>query len=398
MPAPAAAVLEALRLDRTAPPPLPSNWAEALAFADRTQLTLLWRSRLAGRLAGSDLPQQVRSRLDRNHAANAERVRRFREAHAEIAARLSAAGVDFVALKGLSHAKAFVPDAYDRVQYDLDYYCPHDSVERARDVLVVMGYQPLGGMEEFPTDHLPAMIRKTGWQWRGDYFDPELPPSVDLHFRFWDAATEGFEAPGVEEFWERRIERELDPVDQVGYAALHALRHLLRGNLRPAHVWEIAWMLEARREDAGFWARWRRLHPAGLRELESIVFAVARAWFGWACRTPEAPPERARAWLDRFAWSPVEGLFRPNKHEVVLNLALAEDAGARRRILGRRLLPAVRLPGPMEAVHVPDHQLTARLRARRWLKTAAFVAARVVHHARVLGPTLWLVARWRGGR
>ena len=42
-------------------------------------------------------------------------------------------------------------------------------------------------MEDFPTDHLPALIRKTGWEWRGDFFDPEIPTAIELHHRFWNS-------------------------------------------------------------------------------------------------------------------------------------------------------------------------------------------------------------------
>ena len=43
-------------------------------------------------------------------------------------------------------------------------------------------------------------------------FDPEIPPSVDLHFQLWDASTERLGAPGVEQFWSRRIREERLPV------------------------------------------------------------------------------------------------------------------------------------------------------------------------------------------
>src|SRR3970282_1962355 len=94
---------------------------------------------------------------------------------------------------------------------------------------------------------------------------------------------------------------------------------------------------------------------------------------------------------------PVEALFRPNKHELLLHLALVDSARDRWRILRRRLAP-LRLPGPVEAVHVPDHEMTPALRLRKATRYARFVTGRIAHHARVLAPTLWELARWRGAR
>ena len=45
--------------------------------------------------------------------------------------------------------------------------------------------------------------------------------SVDLHFRFWDPETEGFDAPGVDEFPSRMCSRRLGQLE--GFHALHAV-------------------------------------------------------------------------------------------------------------------------------------------------------------------------------
>ena len=58
-------------------------------------------------------------------------------------------------------------------------------------------------------DHLPRMIRKTGWKWREDYFDPEMPTAVELHFSFWNERVECFSAGDLTPFWARRVVREV---------------------------------------------------------------------------------------------------------------------------------------------------------------------------------------------
>jgi hypothetical protein len=110
-------------------------------------------------------------------------------------------------------------------------------------------------MEAFPTDHLPALVRKTTWEWRNDFFDSEIPLSIELHFRFWNPDLERLAAPGTEEFWKRRVKQPVNgvelgvlcPPDALAYAALHLVKHLLRGSgVRPFHV------LRDRRASTGF--------------------------------------------------------------------------------------------------------------------------------------------------
>src|SRR6266545_2437176 len=114
------------------------------------------------------------------------------------------------------------------------------------------------------------MILKTGWEWKGDYFDTEIPLSLDLHFRLWDAETERFLAPGVEEFWDRRTAPVLHRADALGCTALHLLRHLLRSNLRVYHVYELAYFLETHAADDAFWFGCRP-HPAAAEPLPDDV-------------------------------------------------------------------------------------------------------------------------------
>lgn len=379
-------------------------WKQALDFADRTQLTLVVWQRLLEGLAWENVPPETCRRLKQNLTDNTDRVRRIEAASAEIADRFIAAGVDFLVLKGLSHSPSFGVDARLRVQYDIDYYCPPKEIHRARNILLDLDYEPLAEHDEVPRDHLAPMARKTGWQWRGNYFDPEIPLSIDLHFRFWDPETERLPATGVGEFWERRVERaidgrrvfELEPADRLAYAALHSLKHLLRGSLRLYHIYEVACFLHNRKEDAEFWARRNFLHSTELRRLESVVFLLAEKYFG--ARTPgESLPQDVMDWFDRYGWSPVEALVQPNKHELFLHLSMLHGWQDNWKVLRRRLLPA-RLPGHVEAVMVPKQEMTIRLWFRKWVRYFAWLASRFYFHARLLLPTLWALARWQFGR
>jgi hypothetical protein len=314
--------------------------------------------------------------------------------------------VEFVVLKGFTHCPDFVPDPELRVQYDLDLYCLPETVQRAYAAASALGYEPVRGFEQFPLDHLPVMIRKTGWQWRGDYFDPDFPPSLELHFRLWNPGIERFGPTGLDAFWDRREERELDGhkfwtlhrADALAYACLHLLRHLFRGHLRAYQIHEVARFLERRSDDDRFWAEWHRMHEPSLRRLEAICFAWARDWFG--CRLAataseeiDALPVRIRRWIEEYSSAPLDRLWHPNKDELWLHLSLLESGRDKAGVLLRRLAP-VRMPGPVEAVHVPDEHKTWRRRAEARLHYGAFLCGRVLWHIRALPPLIVGGLRW----
>ena len=258
-----AAALAALRFEvRSVPALSDAEWAGALAFCDRAHLTLP-----LGAAAGAALPETVRTRIEGNLARNCERTARLLETWDEAASALAGGGYRSRRAQGLQ--------PLGRV-----HRRPRDAPAiRSRFVRSPCGpgrprcryaprLHPVPGMERAPMDHLPALVRQTGWRWTGDFFDPGIPFAVEVHFRLWDERTEAFAAPGLEAFWERRVERStagrrylaLHPADAFGYAALHALRHMLRGDLRAGHVYELAWFLHHRRADDAFWDAWRELH------------------------------------------------------------------------------------------------------------------------------------------
>jgi MFS family permease len=320
--------------------------------------------------------------------------------------RLRKAGIDYLALKGLAHCPEFGSGASDRVQYDIDLYTPSERVHAARDAVIGLGFTPLDSMERFPTDHLPALIRKTGWEWRGDFFDPEIPIAVELHFRFWNERLERLRAPGVEAFWERRVAREvagvtmsaLCPVDALGFASLHLLKHVVQGSGRAFHIYEVARFLEARSSDHEFWRQWQALHTPELRRLEAATFRLAREWFG--CRVGAVAeeemdrlPAATQRWFEEFAWSPAERVFHPAKNELWLHLSLIDSPWDGLAVARRRLLP-LSLPGPVDAVHIPDSELTWRRRALKRARYLRHALRRAGYHAQTLPGAAWGGVQW----
>ncbi len=379
------------------------DWKKALAFCDRIQLTLA-----LGLRCREILPDGVRSRIDRSLAASAEHWRHVRSAYSEAAKAFQAKGLEWVVLKGFSHCPLFTEEPRYRRQGDVDLLFCEDQLPAARDVALKLGYEPITPFDRHPINHLPTLVRKTGWEWRGDHFDPDIPVSLELHFQFWDADTERFSPAGLDKFWERREIREVDqlrfvafhPADVAANAALHMLWHLLRGDLRPFHVYELAWFLHHRAGDTAFWNTWARLHDESLRRLQAICFAIAQRWFD--CRLPSTvaeeierlPPEISR-WLSMYAWSPVVGLFHPNKDELWLHWNLLHSTWDRVAVLRRRLLPE-RLPGPVAGVHIPKEKLTWRIRLNSHWRYALFAISRANYHLRALPSTAASAVRWFG--
>ena len=379
------------------------EWKKSITFCDRTQLTLPLALR-----ARDHLPEEVRARFDRNLSDNAERWQRIQAAYREIADPFDQAGVDFAVLKGFSHCPCFVRNPRWRPQYDIDLLLPRTQLIVARDVAASLGYEPLR-RPSGRVDHLPTMIRKTGWEWRGDLFDPEIPVSLELHFRLWDPETEQFGAARLDEFWGRRECRVLEglpytafhPVDAAGYACLHLLRHLLRGSLKVFHVYELASLLQQTAGAEGFWSNWQSWHDPSVRRLEAICFALAQRWFDCGL-SPEALEEVAALspdivrWLDLFAFSPIAGLAASNKDELWLHWSLIDSTRGRWSMLRRRLIPELP-PGPVDAVHLPERDLTWPIRIRRKWRYLSYSSSRALHHAAALPGLALSAARWFGG-
>ncbi len=348
---------------------------------------------------GGALPDWVRERIARNLEENTERLARVRTLQEEVSRRLAAAGIESIVLKGTTQSPHFVSDLRLRPQCDLDLFCLPGDARRAWDLLQAAGYEPMERAGNHPIDHWPALVRKTGWEWRGgSNFDPDIPLAIEVHFRFWDEQTERVPAPGVDEFWARRCRQSLDLPDALAYSTLHLLRHLLRGSARPCHVYELAWFLERHADDGSFWRRWQALHLPDLRRLEAIGFRLAVEWFGCAMG-PVAEeevsilPTPVQQWFERFTFSPLESGFHPNKDELWLHLALLDSLRDKLAVASRRVIPT-RLPGPVDAACIPQEQLTLRRRLLKHARTARFVARRAVFHARAFAALCRSGMRW----
>ena len=323
------------------------DWERLLDFCDLAHLTLT-----LAQVNSSDFPTWVVRRLERNVADNALRYARVRTAYAEAAEALRNARISHLVLKGFTQAPDYVRNPRYRVQSDIDFYCPQNQVAKAEEALQEIGYKPVGGIDYQFADHTPTLNRPGNWEPNGNMYDPEMPPSIEVHFCLWNERTSFIKICDFEHFWERRVTRRLDdisfpalsPVDQLGYFALHVVRGIICGDWVVHHAYELAVFLESRMEDDQFWKEWETIHSSSLRTLEAIAFWLAQAWFSCTIhpslrKAIESMPKAQREWLERFGGSPLEVMFRPNKDGRLLQLLLMQSWSARRKVLRNTMIP-----------------------------------------------------------
>ncbi len=395
LPRAARAVLCALRFDSRTPRVFAElteqDWRDFLTYCDRMKVTLIVADRWL-----KYFPEPVRLRVEHDLANNRLRYQRHLVALREIDAAFRTEQIEYLLLKGFSHGPEYVSPTWLRHQCDLDFYHPPESISAAQRVLSELGFEATGDFDGFPMDHATAMIRPNRREWRGDYFDPDIPIVVEPHFRWWDADTEKLPASGLDGFWRRRttIEIEtqrvpvLDPHDRITYAGLHALRHVLRGDARLYHTHEIAHFLNNSAADDEFWAAWERRNCAEVRRYCATVFELARQWFG--CRLSDPLKQRiaelpapANSWLRECAASPVLGHFKPNKDELWLHLALLPGDASKWQVISRKIFPRT-LPTPVSVPPTAEHRPATVNKMRETLQYGGHLAARAVHHVRAL--------------
>ena len=325
-----------------------ADWQALIEFADRTQLTLHLRG-------APGVPDEFRRQVELRFSRNTRRRERIKGEFSELKRTLETNKIEFIVLKGATHEAGFGISGEARVQYDIDLLCPR--ADEVRQALCAAGYAP-HGEESLSDEHSRPLVKPNDWVWRNDYFDPDMPIAVEIHESLWNPKRDRISVRGLDDFRERCCTlMDVEPSvpafaepDRLGFAAIHALRHILRNDSRPASVYELARFLETRRSDGEFWSSWRRLHPQALRTLERIAFRFAAEWFGVAL--PEAAaeplPDNIERWFHRFAWSPIANLISPNKDVLWLHAELTERFSDRMAVLRERLLP-LRMPHHQEA-------------------------------------------------
>jgi hypothetical protein len=369
--------------------------SQFLRWCDVRQLSLLLPN-----VAGATLPGWLHETVLQRAARYEVRFKRLKCQLFEIVQAFDAAQLEFVMLKGLSHAPALSPDARLRAQGDIDLWLPGPSVYEARDLLRSLGYVPLLNSG---SRHLAPMARASGWEWQGDLFDPEMPVSIELHYELWSEQAEYIAVPALEQFWARKQLRDFDGYkihvlceeDLLAFASLHLLLHLLHGELPLQRAWEIARFLDTHVGDDSFWKSWRSSHAPALRQLETTAFCLVAKWFSCSSREEleadrQTLPAGVKLWLQKFALAPLTREWTPNKMETWLHLAFIRKRKDMARVVFRRLIPTA-LPLFAEGVAVPSSPLA---RLRKSCRQIRWLTPRLVHHLVTFFPTVLDGLRW----
>jgi hypothetical protein len=367
IPASFAAAMQALQLHgadaallRTLPD---EDWRHLLPMLDRARLTLPLAEQ-----PHSGFPCWVEERLSSNLADTAQNWQHVQRAYREAEAALDAKGVEYLVLKGFTQAPDFVPRPELRRQSDIDFYVPPGQIAAAVAGLRQIGYAPCHEEEAYQhADHIPTLVRFGTWKWRGNWYDPDAPPAIEIHFCLWNNSVSSIAIPDVDGFWKRRRFRAcgelifpaLHHVDHLAYFALHILRDTFNEESRAGRVRELGTFLDKYARNDAFWKEWTAMYSPRLRSMQATVFSLAVAWF--SCRVSDTArseidslPPKVRAWIERCGCTPLEAQFRRTRDGRLLQSLFAETSEARKKILWKALIPS-RLPGPARVASRRTH-------------------------------------------
>ncbi|MBS1822084.1 MAG: nucleotidyltransferase family protein [Acidobacteria bacterium] len=379
------------------------HWQDLLSFCNRAQLTLL-----LSRMDRSLLPLWVAEQIERNLADNTKRSERIKATYNEVASALTAAGVPHVVVKGFTQVPHYAPAIWSRSQSDIDLYCPPEYLQRAQAALESIGYSADTSNDYRHADHLPMMVRKGAWKWRGNHFDPEMPLSIELHFSLWNARLLLNPLPEIGHFWDRRQVRQLDefsfhalgPVDHLAYFSLHILRNLIFGSWVVHHVFELAYFLHQHADNDEFWRKRAQTHSASLRSYQAVAFAYAKSWFN--CNlSSEVELEISQLapaighWLNFYVFSSLGGMFHETKDWALLNAVLVPSTAQGYTWLRRMLFPQRMPRRNSHAIYFKDRKpratstvLGEELAPARRLRYLIYVSGRIFTHLLVITRTL----------
>ena len=373
-----------------------TSWRHILGFTDAAGLTLYLRALLHRRHHFDTLPSPVKDRLEENLKRNRTRTGVLAQEFLQINRHLQAAGVRYLNLKGLLLHPRFTDRQEHRVQYDFDILVARGDLEVTYSRLKELGFTPAHTNDRQRADHLPPLIRETGWDWRGDFFDPQIPPGVEVHYRLWEPEFERLSILLFEDLWEKASLQEygsfwvprLSLNHELLYMTLHCCRHLLRSDLRLSHLYELAYFLHHNSMDPEFWQgflAWLERCPNSSRMVATVLalgvklFQPAtspslRSWIGVHL------PQGAERWIKTYGYRDAVHGYRENKNVIFLHLSLLDKREDQWEILKQKLLPR-HLPLPISGIYLPEEKKGVILRGFHSLLYLGYLARRAFFHA-----------------
>jgi MFS family permease len=382
-----------------------AQWHQVLSDWHVVRLTLPLRQ-----VCGEDLPAWVRERIDAYIVNTNLRFERIKTAYVGVAKILERENIPQLVLKGFSLWPGYTEHPKYRPQSDIDLYCQRENIFRARDTLRALGYQSQHSFgKQISMEHLPALVPPNSWVWHGTNFDPDIPIAFELHFSWWDSLTTRIYPEGLQEFWSRRVQREMDgiqftslaPVDNLGYTAINLLHTVLKGFPPSEQLYSLSRFLHLHADDNDFWKEWHSLHPESLRGLQAITFGLAQEWF--ACRLSEEAQDEVnrlsspvRQFLAHFSEATRSPRYGKIKDGLWLHLDLLQARKDKAAVFFQRMAPvrthAIRKvlgdePPPTQQPTADQVSRPERIK-RRPVQHASYFLTKSVQHILVAPVTL----------
>ncbi len=384
------------------------DWQRVLPWLDESGLGLYFLKRVSDSNSLDTLPARIRVQLQQNLAINRRRLSVMKEEFDSLNRNFTAAGVNYVVLKGFALIPEFCPDAALRSQYDYDFLVHPESANAARQSLQARGYSLKVKSPGFRKDDesfftAQALTIPSSDQ---NFYSPDIPRAVELHLGLWEPIQDMIRIGTPKDVLDRKRLSNWEglrfPVlaedDSLILQVLHAFQHILIYWCRPSCFLEIAHFLARRQDDTAFWERFR-LRVDGhtyLPEIAGLVFSMAEILFQaplppevtvWTTRT--LPPALA-LWIKRHGREWALTRFPGSKLSLFVHRAFIEDAKIWKEVERSRLFPFHRAATVVES---GDQRLTSRWRAR-W-DQGRFVLSRLKFHVGGLLTYIWELPAWK---
>ncbi|MFN8006568.1 MAG: nucleotidyltransferase family protein [Terriglobia bacterium] len=386
------------------------QWEKALHEMDSGGMVFHFLSKMTVRGDLKLLPPRIQERLFRNLRDQSQRQTVICKEFLELNRLLKQEGVRYLCLKGLTSYPEFIEDPLYRVQYDFDFFVYEDDLRKAGTQFRALGFEPLASKPNAHTHHLPTMIKRNGWEWRGNHYDPGIPCSVELHFRIWDGEFESISASQSPDRWQTPTSSEIHgvPVPVLGkseaflFAIQHAMRHLLGNDLRLSHLYELAFFLNRNAERSAFWKELLgrvKDFPEGSRNM-AIILQLARHCFQPHC-SPHLEElfaghltQTSKLWIQRFGRREALSSFRKSKSGLLLQMDCQGKSISGWSIAWKRLFPH-RLPLISFGTQVPENEKTPWQKYRERLSLLRHLWIRSLFHLGSLLNFLWQYPIWK---
>ena len=352
-------------------------WTGTYRWLDSSGLALYFLDRLKALGLETSVPAPVLQRLQRNFSDNRERTADNFAEFVRINQALTAAGVTFVNLKGISLAPHACEDPALRLQLDLDLLIEMRQIQSCAVTLGALNY-------------VLTAVSASVWEFKAgastmpsvdDLYKPKPQRCVEVHF----ATTQpALDLAGRREWstWKGFSFPVLSDAERFIAQAVHVLKHMRGEWMRPS------WLLEFRhsvlhwKDDRAFWQQVRE-RAAADRELQTAIgAAIALATIAFGSFAPEeltawavdALDPRLQLWLDRYGRQVIMAGYPGTKLYLLQPDAL--PATAQRRTKRHKLLPLHNAP---RVVHGTAQQgIKARLHG--WSAQIEFFRFRLCFH------------------